>query len=389
MSGRRVLVVAGEASGDRHAAGLVTEALRRDPSLSFSGVGGRALREAGVDVRIDNSELGVVGVSEVFGQAGALLGALRTMRRRIVAERPDALLLVDFPDFNLHLAGVAARAGVPVVYFVSPQVWAWRTGRVRKIKRRVSRMIVFFPFEERFYRERGVPVTFSGHPLVDDVPPRPPRREARRELGLDPERPVYGLLPGSRRGESARLLDPLLATARKILEAEPNATFLMPLAETLDVGAVERRSLVAGLPVVALSGAFEPIVAACDAAVAASGTVTLELALRGVPSVVVYRTSALTYAIGRLLVKTKYVCLVNLVAGRGVLPELLQGDFTPERAAAEALALGRPGPAREAALAGIAEAAGRLGPPGAYARAAEAFLDTLDGAARAAEKDQR
>lgn len=377
MSARRVLVVAGEASGDRHAAGLVREARALDPGLSFYGLGGRRLADAGAEVVRDMADLAVVGITEVLEHAPALWGALSQMKRLIREDRPAALLLIDFPDFNLHLAGVAARLGIPVVYFVSPQVWAWRRGRVRTIRRRVARMIVLFPFEETFFREHGVPVTFSGHPLADEVPLREPPAAARERLGLDPAAPVYGLLPGSRHGEVRRLLDPLFRTAECILAQEPRASFLVPVAETLDAGRLGAAAARTGLPVVTLSNAFDPLVAACDAAVAASGTVTLELALRGVPPVVVYRTTRLSYLVGRLAVKVPWVSLVNLVAGREVVPELLQDDFTPARAAAAALALGRPGPARDAALAGLSEVRARLGPGGSYRRAAEAFLETI------------
>lgn len=382
---RRILVVAGEASGDRHAGGLVREALAQDSALRFAGIGGEHLRAAGGVVLRDMRDLAVIGVAEVWAQAPQLLRALREMRRRIRTERPDGLLLIDFPDFNLHLAGVAARCGVPVIYFVSPQLWAWRQGRVRKIRRRVVRMIVLFAFEEEFYRRRGVPVTFAGHPLADQRPSTMTPGEARRALGLDGEAPVYALLPGSRGAEVSRLLPPLLLTARDVLARRPEAKFLIPVAETVDAAAVADAVAASGLPVVALSGAFDRIAAASDAAVAASGTVTLELAHRGVPAVVVYKTSLLSYWIGRLAIRVPYVSLVNLIAGREVLPELLQDDFTPSRAATALLALGAPGETRDAALRGLAEVRGRLGPPGAYRRAAAALIQALDGARPGAE----
>ncbi len=376
---RHVLVSAGEASGDRHAAGLLREALGLAPGLRIAGIGGDHLRRLGAEIVADARDLGVVGISEVLEQAPALLRAQRAMRRRLREARPDVLLLVDFPDFNLMLAAVAAALGIPVVYFVSPQVWAWRKGRVRTIRRRVTRMLVIFPFEEDFYRAHGVPVTFVGHPLVDTPLARVAAGEARRRLGLEPGTPVYGLLPGSRQGEIRRLLEGMFATAREVVAREPSATFLMPVADTLDQGALGEAVARTGLPVVALRGAFDALVNACDAAVAASGTVTLELALRDVPPVVVYRTSALSYAIARLAVNVEHVSLVNLVAGRRLVPELLQGDFVPARAADEVLRLGRPGPERDAVLAGLQEVRGRLGPPGAYRRAAEALIEVLGG----------
>ncbi len=383
--GRRILVVAGEASGDRHAGGLVQQALALDPGLQFAGIGGERLRAAGGEVLRDMHDLSVVGVTEVWAQAPQLLRALIEMRRRIRDEHPDGLLLVDFPDFNLHLAGVAARRGVPVVYFVSPQVWAWRQARVRKIRRRVARMIVLFPFEAEFYRAHGVPVTFAGHPLADEPPPSMSRAEARRALSLDAGAPVYGLLPGSRAAEIARLLPPLLDTAREVLARRPEARFLLPVADSVDARAVGEAVARSGLPVTPVSGAFDRVALALDGAVAASGTATLELAHRDVPAVVVYKTNPLTYWIGRAAVHVPFVSLVNLIAARPVLPELLQDEFTPERAADALLTLASPGPARDAALRGLAEVKGRLGPPGAYRRAAAAFIEALDEAAARAE----
>lgn len=375
---RRVLVVAGEASGDRHAAGLVDEARRLDPSLRVAGIGGGHLREAGAEILLESSELSVVGISEVFERLPAIRRALALLKKRLRQDPPDALLLVDFPDFNLHVAGIAARAGVPVVYFVSPQVWAWRARRVRIIRQRVTRMIVLFDFEAAFYREHGVPVTFAGHPIAE--PPERVRspRAARRRLGLPEDAPVFGLLPGSRHGELRHHLQPMLDTARRALARAPRAVFLIPLAEGIDPAVVFEATSRSGLPVVALQRAFDPIVEACDAAVAASGTATLELAVRGVPPVVVYRTSRTTYMLGRMVVRVPYISLVNLVARRALVPELVQDAFTPEAAARELLRLGLPGPERDAVLEGLDEVRRRLGEPGAYQRAAEALVEVLD-----------
>ncbi len=386
MSGaRRVMVVAGEASGDRHAAGLVAAAKAHCPELVFDGVGGRCLEREGVTLHHRAEDLGVVGISEVLARLGEIRAALKDLKRRVRETRPDALLLVDFPDFNLMLAKAAVAAGVPVVWFISPQLWAWRSGRVKVIRERVRRMIVFFPFERDFYREHGVPVTYAGHPLAGTGRVDVDVADARRRLGLDPGQSVYGLLPGSRRGEIERHLTPMLETARRVLESDPGAAFLLPVADTLSPELVDDPVAASGLPVVALRGAFTGALDACDAALVASGTATLEVALRGVPPVVVYKTSTLTYWIGRMAVKVPYVSLVNLVVGRGLVPELLQAAFTPESAAAALLEHGRPGPTRDAVLAGLVELGEKLGGGGAYERAAEALLAELDLGAHDAE----
>ena len=374
---RRVLVVTGEASGDTHAAGLVREARRLDPALEFEGMGGPSLRDEGVRILYDAADVSVVGITEVLEHIGPIWRRLRELKQQLAAARPDALLLVDFPDFNLRLATEARKLGIPVVYFISPSVWAWRTGRVHRIKRDVTRMLTLFPFEKEFYDRHGVPATFVGHPVADDIPQETSVTEARRRLGLDRGAPVFALLPGSRTGEIRRLLDPLLETARETLKSVPSAAFLIPIARTVDAALLEGAAARSGLPVVALSNSFDEIAEAADAAVAASGTAVLELAVRGVPAVVVYRTTWTTYAVGRLALKVPYISLVNLLTGRAVLPELIQSDFTPESAAQELIALGLPGSRRNEVLAGLAEVRAKLGEPGAYGRAARALVEVL------------
>lgn len=380
MSARaaRLLVVAGEASGDRHAAGLIEKARASVPALSVQGIGGDHLRALGAEIFLDSREIAVVGISEVLERLPAIRRALAEIKRRLREERPDALLLVDFPDFNLHVAGVARKLGIPVVYFVSPQIWAWRARRIKQIKQRVSRMIVLFPFERDFYAREGVPVTFAGHPLADQLGTGREPAEARRRLGLDPAGPIFGLLPGSRTGELARMLVPMLETARLVLDKKPSAAFLIPVASTVDPEPVYDAAARSGLPVVALRNAFDEIAEACDAALVASGTATLELAVRGVPPVVVYRTSRTTYMIGRMAVRVPHISLVNLIAERELVPELIQEDFTPERAASELVRLGCPGEVREEVLEGLRAVRARLGPPGAYQRAADALVEVLE-----------
>lgn len=375
---REVLVVAGEASGDKHAAGMIAAARALDPGLRFAGIGGPRMRAAGVEILFEAAEISVVGISEVIERLPAIRRALRTIKARLSERKPAALLLIDFPDFNLTVAKHAARLGVPVVYFISPQVWAWRARRVHQIRQRVRRMLVLFPFEEAFYRAHGVNVTFVGHPLADYEGREYSVSDARRRLGLPTAGPVYGLLPGSRAGEIARHLQPMIDAAHLIAAHQPRAAFLIPVAETVDSGTIFEATSRSGLPIVALQSAFDPIVEALDAAIVASGTATLEVAVRGVPPVVVYRTSRTTYWLGRMALRVPFISLVNLLAERALVPELIQDAFTPEAAAAEAMRLGTHGPERDRVIAGLAGVRAKLGAPGAYDRAAAALLEVLD-----------
>ena len=385
---RRVMVIAGETSGDTHAAGVVREARALAPDLVFEGTGGESLEAAGVRLHHRVEELSVVGITEVVARLPALRAALGDLRRRLRDDPPDLLLLVDFPDFNLMLARTARQVGVPSLYYISPQLWAWRRRRVKLLRRRVRRMIVFFPFEESFYREHGVPVSFVGHPLADDRRRHPDSSAARRALSLEVEGKVVGLLPGSRPGELRRHLEVMLETARRISAARPGTRFVLPLAAGLEASGPEAEAAAAGVDLRVVEGDFATAVEACDGALVASGTASLEVALREVPEVVVYRTSWLTAAVGRMALDIEHVSLVNLVAGREVVPELLQEAFTPQRAAAALLPLLDEGPAREAMLAGLADVRRRLGQPGSYRRAAEVLVRELEATARP-EREER
>lgn len=375
-----VLVVAGEASGDRHGAGLVRAVRALDPGLRFSGVGGREMAEAGVTLYQDVARLGVVGLVEVLGCLPVLWRTYRTLKHALHERRPALCLLIDYPDFNLLLARQARRAGVPVLYFVSPQLWAWRRGRIRTIADRVDRMLVLFPFEVDLYREAGVPVEFVGHPLADEVIPPRNRDACRSRLGLVSKGPVVGLLPGSRRSEVARHLAPMLEAAELLGRSHPSVRFVLPVARTLDADDLRERVAARDVRnVLVADGSFDDAVGACDVAAVASGTATLEVGLREIPLVVVYRTSALTHAVARRVVHLPHVGLVNLVAGRQVAPELIQQDFTPERLAATLDHLLRHEESRSRTIADLGEVRRRLRGGGAYARAAEILRDMVRG----------
>ena len=379
-SGRRILLVAGEASGDRYAAELVRELRGRHPGWSYGGMGGAALRAEGVALTVDSAALAVVGLVEVLRCAGEIRRALAALKAELRARPPDLLVLIDYPEFNLRLARHARRLGVPALFYVSPQLWAWRAWRARAMRRRVDRMAVIFPFEERFYRRRGIPVTYVGHPLVGQLRPTRPAAELRAAFGLDAERPVVGLFPGSRRSELERLLPVCLEAARELREHPARPQFALAMAPGLD-RADYAPARDAGLPVALLDADICDVIAACDLGLAASGTVTLQLALMGAPFCMIYRLAPLTYAAARLLVRIDRYCLPNIVAGETLAPELIQGEATGARAAAELRPwLDDPARRREAGrrLGAVAE---RLGPPVGMRRLADCVEEMLGAAA--------
>jgi lipid-A-disaccharide synthase len=364
----RLLLSCGEPSGDLYGAELVRHLREQVPDVDVFGLGGDRLQAQGARLTAHVRDLAVVGLWEVVSHLPRLRRIFRTVLAEVDATRPDLAVLVDYPDFNLRLARQLRRRDIPVVYYVSPQVWAWRRRRVRAIRETVSRMIVIFPFEEAVYREAGVPVTFVGHPLVDLVRPAEDPAAFLRSAGLDPSRPVVAILPGSRAKEVAHNAASLAGAAELLGKGRPQLQFLVAVAPSLDPAPVERAFARSGARLVA--GATHAALGASRLALVASGTATVEAALLGVPMVVVYRVSRLTYGLGRRLVSVPHFAMVNLIAQRAIVPELEQSDFTPERVAAEAAAL-LDDPARyERTRQDLAEVRRRLGAPGASARAA-------------------
>ena len=373
-----VLVVATEASADLHAARVVEELRLLRPGVKAFGMGGPRLRAAGLEALRDAEEMSVMGVAEVLPKIPTILGILRELAEAAAARRPRVALLVDSPDFNLPLAKRLKRAGVPVVYYVSPSVWAWRRRRVKIIARVVDRMLCILPFEERFYEGTGVHVRFVGHPLLERPPPGPPAAY-RAALGLAPGRTTIALVPGSRRSELRRILPGMLEAAELIRARRPDAQFVVPVAPTLPAEALQPYlARHAALDVKLAPGRVDEAVGAADAALVKSGTSVLETALMLRPMVVVYRLSWLTYLVGRLFVRLAHFALVNLLAGRTLVPELLQRQATPERMATELLPLLDDGAARADQLRGLAEVRSSLGEPGAPRRVAEELLAHLE-----------
>ena len=369
-------MVAGEASGDLHGANLVRAIRELSPRAEFCGIGGGRMMEAGVEILFSSSEMAVVGLTEVFSRIGVIARAYWGLKSLLKSRDPDLLILIDYPDFNLALARAAKKLKVPVLYYISPQVWAWRAGRVKKIARRVDRMAVILPFERAFYRERGMEVEYVGHPLADTLPDCPPRQEILASLGLSGKGPIIGILPGSRKEEVTRLLPVMLGAAENLSAHHPGLACLLPLASTIPAELVQESTKESPLPIRIL-GDMARVLAASDMVIVASGTATLEAALMQTPMVVVYRVSPVTFWLGRKMAQVRHISLVNLIAGETIVPELIQDDVTPERLAEEADAILESGPRREMMvqrLAGVREALGR---GSASRRTAEIALELI------------
>lgn len=329
------MIVAGEASGDLHGSRLITAMRAKRPDLRVSGVGGVELAAAGVEIIFPSSKIAVVGFFEVISHLADIITAQKRLRRRLTERRPQLLILIDFPDFNLLLAAHAKKLGIPIFYYISPQVWAWRSGRVKTIGRLADSIGVILPFEEDFYRSRGVAAHYVGHPLLDSVQAELSREAFCTMFEIDPSRRLIGILPGSRSKEIRQLLPIFLESAVAYQRrADTRPVFLIPQASTVSEGelaenGVDRyRSL---LDIRIISSHRYDLMAACDAVLAASGTVTLEVLLLGTPLVVAYKLSPRTYQIGRLLVRVPYFALVNLIAGEEIVPELLQDEARADR----------------------------------------------------------
>jgi lipid-A-disaccharide synthase len=379
--GEQLLVVAGETSGDLHGARLLAELRLLVPGLTAFGLGGPELRAAGLEAVADSSEVAVVGVVEVLKVLPRVRQVFAALLAEVDRRRPRAAVLIDFPDFNLRLAGRLARRGVSVIYYISPQVWAWRRGRVRTIARRVDLMLVLFAFEVEFYRRSGVTAVHVGHPLVDEVPRLPSAWDRGLAAG-EPHR--LALLPGSRRGEVEALLPVMLQAAARLAARLPVAVSLIRapgIPEAMLAAHVEAFRLggaaARALPVRVVSEDRFGAIADSHLALCASGTATLEVGLLGTPMVVLYRLARWSYALARLLVRLPNFAMVNLVLGREVVPELLQGEAEPERIAAEALRLLADREALKRVRAELAELRPRLGAGGASARAARQVAEML------------
>ena len=354
--------------------------LRERTGARLFGMGGPRMAEAGVELIADYHEVAVVGITEVLHKIPTVVGVQRRLAREAVRRRASLAILVDSPGTHLGVARRLKNRGIRVGYFIGPQVWAWRAGRVRVVKRRVDRMVVIFPFEEKIYRDAGVPCDFVGHPLVDTVHASISRVEFAQRHGLDPERLIIALLPGSRRGEIERHYSQLLDACEILsrdLKPLGELQFVHVAAPGLGAELFAPYGERAGVKITRIEGGAYDALAAADCAIVASGTATIEAALLGTPMVVIYRVAPVTAAILKRMVRAPFISMVNLVAGRRVVPELIQDDFTPGSVAAAARDLLESSDMRDAMTAGLAEVRAKLGPGGAIERAAEIFSSML------------
>ncbi len=367
------MIVAGEASGDLHGGDLAREILARDPSCEMFGIAGERMRAAGVRALVRMEDIHGLGLTELASTLGRTLGAMRTLRAILRRERPDLVILIDYAEFNLALAGAAKRAGVPVLYYITPQVWAWRRGRIRKLVERADRMAVVLPFEKELYAAAGERVSFVGHPLLDRVRPERERAETLKRYGLAPGARMLALLPGSRRAEVRYMLGPMVEAAR-ILARDHGLVPVIAVAPTLSREQLAREGRADLSEMRIIEGDTYSIIAASEAALVTSGTATLETALLGCPMVVAYKVSPLTYVLGRILVRgVDFIAMPNILAGERIVPELIQGELTARnlvRAAEPLLSES----IRRATVARLLTLRHQLGEPGAARRVAELAL---------------
>ena len=368
------MIIAGEASGDLHGAQLVKAMRALNPDLDCFGIGGSALRRVGVDVRIDNSQIAVVGFSEAISKINLLLRALRLAKQDLKRICPALLILIDFPDFNLRVAAAAKKLGIPVMYYISPQVWAWRTARVKKIRKLVDHMVVIFPFEVDFYRKWNVPVTFVGHPLLDSMQLEGTEKKSE---DLGGEGVLVGLLPGSRNEEVTRLLPTMVKVAEILAAGMDGIRFAIPVASSVNKCVVETIVKGGKSNFLILSDRLRDVLDEATLIITASGTVTLEAAIVGTPMIIVYKVSPISYWLGKRLIHVNHIGLANLVAERRIVPELIQGEASAENIAKEALRMIRDKKRLAQIRQKLLRAGERLGAPGASRRAAKVALSLL------------
>jgi lipid-A-disaccharide synthase len=373
-----VLFSAGESSGDQHAAHMFQELQKLCPSLKGMGMGGNKMRQAGIDIRFDSSGIGVIGLVEILKHYGEIRLALQVMKQTLMDEKPDLLICVDYKEFNLKLARFAKKLGVKVLFYVSPQVWAWRSGRVVTYGKAIDMMAVIFPFETAYYEAKNVPVRYVGHPSVDKVHPLYSKAEDLQRFGLDAKRPIVGILPGSRSNEIKRMLPVMLQAAAQLAQRHADMQFLLPQADSVDDGILHEHLQNSSLPINVIKQQAYDVIQCCDAVMTTSGTASLEIALLGVPMLIAYRLSPLTYWLGKQLVKIPFIGLPNIIAGRAVVKELIQHEASAENMALEIERLLNDQNYRADCLKGLQQVKQRLGEGGGSKNMAELALEMLE-----------
>ena len=375
---KTVMIVAGEASGDMHGASLVREMLIIDPSLNFYGIGGNRMQDAGVKLLVNAAQTAVVGLTEVISKFGTLLRIIRQVKKSLDEMKPELVILIDYPDFNLNFVAPAAKKrNIKIFYYISPQVWAWRKSRINKIKKLVDKMAVILPFEVDTYAAKGFVVDYVGHPLLDLVKPAYSKQESLKIFNLDESKTTIGLLPGSRQSEVVKLLPEMLKATEILAQKIKNVQFILPLADTLEKKTVDDIVSEFIIKVKVISGQTYDAISCCDLAVVASGTATLETALLSVPMIIIYKISPLSYFIGKMIVNVKNIGLANIIAGKTVVPELIQEDANGNRIAAEAMDILTNGERKQEMIKELAAIRSKLGDPGAARKTAHLAYDML------------
>ncbi|WP_040572805.1 lipid-A-disaccharide synthase [Methylovulum miyakonense] len=374
-----VMFSAGESSGDQHAANLFLELKKQLPDLQGIGMGGTKMAEAGVDIRYDSAAIAVIGVVEVIKHYGEIRRALALMQNLIASERPDLLVCVDYKEFNFKLAKFAKQQGIKVLFYVSPQVWAWRAGRVKQYGKVIDMMAVIFPFETAYYEAENVPVRYVGHPSVDKVKPQRSKTEDLLAFGLTEGKPIVGLLPGSRANEIKRLLPVMLLAAEQLHKLVPGLQFILPQADAISDALLNSHLSQTTVNVTVIKHQPYDVIQCCDAVMTTSGTATLEIVLLGVPMLICYKLAAITYWLGRWLVKTPFIGLPNIVAGKLIIKEFIQHEANPENLATEMLKMLTDGQYAGQMRKDLADVKAELGQGGASRNMADLVVGMLLG----------
>ncbi|NPV79352.1 MAG: lipid-A-disaccharide synthase [Firmicutes bacterium] len=375
----RIALITGEVSGDLYGAELAKRLRELDPDVELAGAGGPSMKAAGVEILEDLSYLSTVGFIEAFLKLPQALRSFSRLKASILAFGPDCIVFIDFPGFNLKFATFAAQKGIPSVYFICPTVWAWGRGRAKTIARSVTRALCIFPFEEKIYREAGADAIFIGHPILDIMGLLPERAEARERLGLDDSSTVIALLPGSRKQEIKRLLPVMVGAVAKVSQKKPDTRAILALAPNMEMSDIEEYISRSSVTIEVYHGRAYECLRACDMALIASGTATLEAAILGAPMVITYAISPVTWLIGRRLIKIPYIGLPNILAGKEIVPELLQGEATVDSLSEKTLQLLGRDEERAKMIEDLRQVAASLGKGGAIIRAAQEILEVARG----------